>query len=342
MISLNWVLRSLIFLAILIISVIISSFYLNAKGDNNEKYLTELYQKIIRKKPQLIDYDTNGVPFVLFEGPLGKKYNAVTVAEEVLRIYEPYDSISFSRFKGSIDWLVRNAEYLNDSSLIYYDYYDWPKYNMTSPWRSAMNQGRAMQAFLRAFEVYQDSVYLEMAKKNMNSLFVEVRYGGVTYKDMSNYWYEEYADDSGSVSMVLNGMLVVLNALSDYNHQMNDTISRFLYLNGLNAVVENLERFDHNGWSNYDILGNPSTMWYHKFHIQLLKDIYKETGNKILKETIIKWENYTQPSYIERLILKPTNIKIFTVLLAFSTCVAVLSVLLILIIQLNKIFKRRS
>ncbi|MBK7626702.1 MAG: hypothetical protein IPJ16_05795 [Bacteroidales bacterium] len=159
---------------------------------------------------------------------MGEHTTVVMTAQEAIKYYNKIDNPeNRNKFFTCIEWLKSNLVQLNDSSMIYYVDFDWSSYHMTRPWRSAMSQGRAIQAFLKAYELTKDTMYIDYARKAMNTLFTEVKDGGVTYKDRSGYWYEEYADDNVPQSRVLNGMIVVLQALSDYKKVTADTTACF-------------------------------------------------------------------------------------------------------------------
>lgn len=307
--------------SILIVTIIITILLGNKIGKSLETFDVRVYQKISGKKSQYIQFDSAGVPSVVYEGKLGKQYNTVTVAEQVIKLSDEKDTLIARNFFSCINWLADNFAILNDSSIIYPCNYDWPSYQMTSPWRSAMNQGRAMQAFLKAYEKTMDTVYLVWARRSMNALYTEVKDGGVTYMESTGYWYEEYADDNVPQSRVLNGMIVVLQALSDFHKVTHDTNSYFLFTKGVNAVKNTIHLYDNKGNSNYDILGKPASPWYHKFHIELLDFLYTETREPIFNEYKQKWLLYKEPSYLADLIQKPTRIGVFAV---FSLFVGVL------------------
>ncbi len=302
----------------LLLSVIIALILTDKIGKSIESVEAGIYQRISGKRPQHFQYDSGGVPFVVYEGKLGKQYNPVSIAEHAIRWSDDKDTLKTGNFFNCINWLMNNCTILNDSSIIYLDYYDWPDFDLTSPWRSAMNQGRAMQAFLKAYEKTGDSLYLNMARKSMNTLFTEVRDGGVTYIDSTGYWYEEYADDSVPQSRVLNGMIVVLQALSDFHKATWDPNALFLFNKGVDALKSTLYVYDNDGHSNYDVLGKSASPWYHKFHIELLDFLYSETKDPIFNKYKQKWMQYKEPSYLVKLARKPTNIGIFTVFSIFA------------------------
>lgn len=293
-------------------------------GKPIEKLETRLYQKIAGKKPQYFLFDSLGVPSIVFESNLGKQYNAVSVSEYAIKIAGNKEREANEHFFNCIKWLMENNYFMNDSSIIFLDKYNWPSYNMTSPWRSAMNQGRVMQAFLAAFQKTGDTIYLNLAKKTMNTLFTKVSDGGVTYIDSTGYWYEEYADDNVPQSRVLNGMIVVLQALSDYYEVTKDPNANFLFKKGVESVKKTIYLFDNKGHSNYDILGKPASSWYHKFHIELLDFLYQKTGDLVFKEYRERWKQYKEPGYLTSFSRKPTNIGLFAVFTIFAAVSTIL------------------
>ena len=309
-----------------IISVILTLILANRLGRPVQYYETRLYQLVTGKYPQHIQYDSSGVPVVYYEGKLEKQYNIVSVAEETLRWSAEKDSVAEKQFFTSISWLIQTGKLLNDSSIIFCNYYDWSHYEMKAPWRSAMNQGRVMQSFLKAFKKTRDSIYLEYARKSMNTLYTEVKNGGVTYIDNTGYWYEEYADDNVQQSRVLNGMIVVLQGLSDYYNVTKDPGALYLFEEGVRAVKNTLDLYDNNGHSNYDVLGKPASPWYHRFHIELLGFLYDKTREPVFNEYQHKWMKYKEPSYLVSLIRNPTNIGLFTVFTIFVAAVTIVSI----------------
>jgi len=312
---------------LIIFSLFFSILLVKTIGKRIEIFETRIYQKISGKSAQYIDCDSRGVPFVFYEGKLGKQYNTVTVAERAIKLYDKNETPVTGDFFSCIDWLTNNYTLLNDSSIIFLDFYDWPSYKMTAPWRSAMNQGRAMQAFIRAFEKTGDTLYLNLARKSMNTLHTQVKDGGVTYMDSTGYWYEEYADDKVPQSKVLNGMIVVLQALSDFYKITNDPDAFFLFKRGVDAVKNTLHFYDNKGHSNYDVLGKPASPWYHKFHIELLDFLYTETHESIFNEYKQKWLLYQEPSYLTNLIRKPTRIGVFAVFSLFAGVLVIVSII---------------
>jgi hypothetical protein len=308
----------ILFPALILLVLVVTWLLTNIAGKPVEKLGTKIYQKISGKKPQYVKYDQSGLPLVVYEGNVGEHATVVMTAQEALNYYKNItDPVSKSKFFVCIEWLKSNNTNLNDSSIIFYINFDWPGFKMEKPWRSAMSQGRAMQAFIKAYELTKDSAYLNLARKSMNTLYTEVKDGGVTYIDSTGYWYEEYADDDASQSRVLNGMIVVLQALSDFYKTTNDPGALFLFTKGVSAIKNSLHLYDNKGHSNYDLLGKPASPWYHNFHIELLDFLYTETHDPVFNEYKQKWLLYKEPSYLTALIHKPTRIGVFTIFTLF-------------------------
>ncbi len=301
------------------VSILLALILINFVGAPLQKTETYIYQKITGKKNQVIEIDSSGIPYVLYQGKLGKQYNTVAIAEYANRISLNNDLAEREKFFNCLNWFVSNGHQLNDSSIIFYNNYDWSGYKMTAPWRSAMNQTRAVQVFLKAYDLSSDSVYLDYARKALNVLYVEVKYGGVTYIDSSGYWYEEYADDNAPASRVLNGMIVALEGISDFYKLTRDPGAYKLFYNGVKAIKSNLHLYDNNGHSNYDILKKPASPWYHKFHIELLGFLYNETHEPLFQDYVQKWSQYKEPAYLAKLYQKPTRIGIFTLFILFAS-----------------------
>jgi heparosan-N-sulfate-glucuronate 5-epimerase len=201
---------------------------------------------------------------------------------------------------------VANAINYGNYSILEYDF-PWPIYNMTPKWRSGMAQGQAIQALVKAHEITGDANYIDTAHMLLNSFFVKVKDGGVTYKTPTGWWYEEYADIGGKESRVLNGMMYTLLGIHEYYQYTGDNNAKHLFDQGIVALKNNLSLYDHNGYSYYDILGSPA--WeYHNVHIELSGQLYNITKEKTFKEYHDKWQNFKEPYSIIQQIQHPSSI----------------------------------
>jgi hypothetical protein len=252
------------------------------------------YSTSVQPKSHGIHIDENGIPYVNYGewetkfSRLGIQRNPVTIIHTSM---DYYNTRNTEYFINNVNWLVDNAVKKDGFSTFEYGY-DWPTYNLKQPWRSAMANGEALTPLVKAHEITGDMLYLYTAKELLNSFFVKVEDGGVTYKDSySSWWYEEYvADNIGAKeSRVLNGMLFALIGVYEYYKYTNDMDAKLIFDKGVNSVKENLAKYDAgNGYSFYDILHNPPDK-YHLIHVDLLNRLYDITHEEIFREYSEKW-----------------------------------------------------
>jgi heparosan-N-sulfate-glucuronate 5-epimerase len=282
--------------------------------------------------------DDKGIPYVDYRTIhgiyIGPQRNPVTTSIKALDYYNEYKKTGAEILKiyfiNNANWIVETAVYhpKGDFSILQYNF-PWPFYNIESPWRSGMAQALAIQVLVKAHELTNNAEYLGTAKLLLNSFFVDVKSGGVTYKedvsgedrispaqisdiralsgtkggtinDLGNighisqgWWYEEYAaDNQGSmVSKVLNGMMFSVLGIYDYYQYTKDPEAKFLFDNGILALRNDLLYYDNNGLSYYDILKTPASEKYHKIHVELLQQLYDITGDHIFKDYHDKWNS---------------------------------------------------
>lgn len=252
-----------------------------------------------------IKVDNDGIPLVYYGTtvngePIGFQRNPVTTTLQANKFYDKYkennDESSKTYFLNNVNWLVDNAVNKGYYSLLQYDF-PLPIYNFDPPWFSAMANGLALQVLIKAHEITLDSKYLITAKSLLNAFFIEVEDGGITYKDSSyEWWYEEYVsnDQYSKISRVLNGMIFTVLGIYDYFQYTNDPNAKILFEKGVNSIKKEISKYNDNGYSYYDLLGNPSNN-YHQIHINLTKQLYDLTGESIFNEYHELWKNYNNP-----------------------------------------------
>ncbi|RMF31408.1 MAG: hypothetical protein D6752_02240, partial [Candidatus Nitrosothermus koennekii] len=221
-----------------------------------------------------ITFDDEGVPIVNYgyvDGVLiGKQQNPVFVCNIADKYYKDYadnrSNKSRMLFLNCARWLVNNARSYGSYKILEY-HFPWPKYNIKPPWRSGMAQALAIQVLIKAHKLTNDDIYIDASRDLLNSFFVEVKDGGVTYKDEEGWWYEEFASDDCIRSMVLNGMMFALLGIYDYYKYTSDNNAKYLFDKGVLSLKNNISKYDYKGYSYYDILGNPPIK-YHEIHVR--------------------------------------------------------------------------
>lgn len=258
--------------------------------------------------PSYVMIDEDGVPIVNYgtiDGTfIGHRRNPVFTSMAALEYYKDFktsgNDAARQNFLNNADWLTKNAVRIGNYSIYEYDFL-WPVYNLSAPWRSAMAQGLALQVMVRAHEISQDEKYLESAGTILNSFFVEVKDGGVSYKSDDGWWYEEYAHENAIPSRVLNGMMYAVLGIDEYYDYTGDINAHFLLGNGISALKTEISRYDNEGYSYYDILQTPAGKKYHTVHIILSQKLYEISDAEIFKTYHEKWKNYQFPIEFSKL-----------------------------------------
>ena len=303
-------------IVLIVISVIVALLVCNCTEEMSEDLInSKISGKVVGVK---IVLDESGVPIVdygKFGGKyIGKQRNPVAVSQKAFDYWDGYqndgDERSKQRFLNCANWLVENAISHDNFSLFEYEF-PLPQYNMTPPWRSGMAQGQGIQVLIRAYNLTGDKKYLDVAERSLKSFFVEVEDGGVTYKtSTSGYWYEEYADEHGKNSRVLNGMMYSLIGLHEYYERTGSKDAKILFNQGILALKNNLSSYDSGDWTYYNALGKPAIESYHHIHITQLSLLSTFTNEPIFKIYHDKWESYERSPFLVRLIKNHTKMGI--------------------------------
>ncbi len=234
---------------------------------------------------------------------IGRQYNPLTVAQYALEQYDRYlqgDSLAFASFLTCAQWLQLHTTRYKKYDVLEYRF-PWKRYSMIPPWRSAMAQAQAMQVYVRAYRVTQDSMFLRNAERLQAAFFVEVDSGGVTYKDDDrHWWYEEYADEGGKETRVLNGMLVTLLGLYEYYTITGDTVSLVLFQHGVADLRESLGQYEGDGTVYYSLNRETASQFYQQVHVDLLRELYNITKDSEFIEYANRWESFLKKPLIVR------------------------------------------
>jgi heparosan-N-sulfate-glucuronate 5-epimerase len=246
-------------------------------------------------------YTSDGIPIYDY-GKYGKQVNPLFVAVEVLHHSRHNTTNDIAIALNNADWLISHA-YRNGSNYFLIYHFPPPAYKIKPPWVSAMTQANALAAMAEAHRISHNGKYLEFAKGLMNTLYVDVKSGGATYKSTNDgWWYEEYASMNDTIRPhVLNGFLDALIHIYKYYQYTNDASAKFLFDKGIISLVNNIHKYDvsepgYEGYSYYDSLGKLPGEFYHRYHVALLSTLLNLTNNnEELKKYHDKWDSYQGP-----------------------------------------------
>lgn len=248
-------------------------------------------------------YDNNGVPYYNYSKAgypsIGLQGNPHAVSTHALKLYQEYsrtaNESAKTYFLNNVNWLVNTKMLKNNGSFSAYEFsFPWQYGNTTidPPWRSSMANADALSPLVKAYQVTGNRTYIDAAKKLLNSFYVDVRDGGLTYKTSnSGWWYEQYASRNSTVEpRVLTGMFHAMIDINEYYKETNDSSAKFLSDQGIVALKTNLPNYDNNGTSFYDNLKWPANSFYRSLHATQLEQLYNLTREPTLKIFQDRWD----------------------------------------------------
>ena len=250
----------------------------------------------LESSPNIV-FDSKGIPQWNYSS-IGIQYNPVTLSQYALANYHTYlktkNPTLRQRFLVQAEWLLQNAKQRGNFSVWEYTF-DWPSFNCTNPWVSAMAQGQGLSVLIRAYYLTKNVSYLDIANKTVLSFKVDMREGGGRYEDSMGGWCEECADEGAYVGKVLNGFIFALLGLYEYYNGTNNLDAYELFCEGAETVSNNIHRYDSGSWSYYNLLhhGN-SSLGYHELHIKQLSTLHEITGDETFLHYSQKFESYIE------------------------------------------------
>jgi heparosan-N-sulfate-glucuronate 5-epimerase len=289
---------------IIIFSLIVTTLLYNTSVEYEKHVFREICYPIIGNKASTSGVTTiineSGIPIVDYgyynEVFIGKQINPVTVSQKAFYYESEYQKGNESckqLFLNNANYLVETATRCNNYTLWKYNY-PWPPYGIASPWVSAMAQGQGIDVLIHAYNMTGDKKYLNSAHLALNAFYVEVKDGGITYKDHNGWWYEEYVTGTNVQPRVLNGMIFSLFGIYEYYEFTGDQNAKVLFNQGIISLKNNLYKYDAGSWTYYDALGYEASPSYNEIHVNQLLQLYEITKDPFFKEYYEKFKGYDQ------------------------------------------------
>jgi heparosan-N-sulfate-glucuronate 5-epimerase len=239
--------------------------------------------------------DADGRPLTAYGGAK-PHYNAIIIAQYALACVpgaRSGDEPSQRRLRIQADWLVDHQEQQGTARGFWVQRFDNQKYaGLRTPWVSALAQGNALSALLRAREILGDEVYLAAATIGFQTLRLPTTAGGVRWEAGDDLWLEEYPLEPAG--HVLNGAIYALWGVLDFARATNDAEAWGVWKKGASTIARHVEEFDAGFWSRYE-LGAPElvSVHYHKnIHIPQMQAMFALTGEPVFQEMARRWTRY--------------------------------------------------
>ena len=251
--------------------------------------------------------DDNGVMMWKYPSIGHSVYNPLLLASAGLDdYYKKYentgDTKSKEYFINTANWLVNNAKDKEGGKYSIWEFdFTWPWYNeLTPPYYSGYAQAVGIVVLARAYDLTNNTMYLDEANKAFQALLFDYDDGGVTTIEDDNgdsMFIHELGKPGFPKTYILNGQTGALLHIWQFYELTNNPVSKSIFDKGINYLKHNLWKYDTGSWSRYDLkpIGqreNLASMDYQKIHIDHLNRLYNITGEPILKEYADKFNNY--------------------------------------------------
>ena len=271
----------------------------NKSANYNE--LNQYYMEFRYKAEYKGNYDESGIPQLNYEGDIGVQYNPIAISQWSLGNYNLWvknnSKEHYNKFLKGADWLVDNLNLNNGKVYVWEHNFDWVyKENLIKPWYSGLAQGQGLSVLCRAYKSTRDDKYLDSIEKIYKSFLLDIKNGGVTFKDQKgDIWIEEYIMKNNPTH-ILNGFIWGLWGIYDYwlltkNEDIKNKFDQYI-----KTLKNNLDKYDIGYWSLYELselkIKMRSSIFYHKLHIIQLQILFEMTNEEKFKKISYKWSEY--------------------------------------------------
>ena len=251
--------------------------------------------------------DENGVWMWKYSSIGHSVYNPLLLASAGLDdLYKKYeetgDTKSKESFINTANWLVNNAKDKEGGKYSIWEFeFKWPWYKeLTPPYYSGYAQAVGIVVLALAYDLTNNTMYLDAANKAFQALLFDYDDGGVTTIEDDNgdsMFIHELGKPGFQKTYILNGQTGALLHIWQFYELTNNPVSKSIFDKGINYLKHNLWKYDTGSWSRYDLnpIGqreNLASMDYHKKHVDHLNRLYNITGEPILKEYADKFNKY--------------------------------------------------
>lgn len=189
------------------------------------------------------------------------------------------------------DWLLQRAEPFPGGGVVWTVGRPQAKYGLAPGWASAMGQGQAASALLRAHALTGRDAYLDAARAALPALATPVAHGGLQNELDGAVVLEEYPTTHPSA--ILNGWIFALFGLHELATVADVPGARTLFERSAAGLVELLPRYDIGWWSLYSLRDHGrrdlSKPFYQRLHPVLLDGLGLIRPDPLLTEYADRW-----------------------------------------------------
>jgi heparosan-N-sulfate-glucuronate 5-epimerase len=262
------------------------------------------------------EFDENGIPKIHSYIDVKEKgfyYYPITIGQFGLGTYHQYldsgDECSKKQFLKIVNWFTENLIEEDLLGAFWLTEVPKPEFKITTPWKSAFTQSRAISVLLRGWQMTRESNYLKLASKALIPFTIPIESGGVAVdltEEMA--FYEEYVAEKPT--RILDGAMFSLFGVYDFiratkelkEWEESHQLAKEIFRKGVNGLKFWLPKFDMGYWVFYnrcEIEGypqnDPCTIGYLRLVSAQLEIMANLTGEKIFIEYSYKFKGYLKP-----------------------------------------------
>jgi heparosan-N-sulfate-glucuronate 5-epimerase len=167
-------------------------------------------------------------------------------------------------------------------------------FDLAPPWVSGMAQGEGASLLVRMHLETGEDRYAEAARRALRPLAVQSSEGGASAALDSGALPEEYPTEPPS--LVLNGAIFGLWGLRDVGVALGDADASTAFGAGVDALAENVDRWDTGFWSRYDLfphaVTNVASPAYHALHVLQLEATHGLAPRPQLADAAARFARY--------------------------------------------------
>jgi glycosyltransferase involved in cell wall biosynthesis len=195
-------------------------------------------------------------------------------------------------FLALANWLLAHKSPLSNGACGWPISYSSNAQGISRPCLSALTQGIATSALLRAYQLTGRDTFMQAARQTVLAFELDILDGGVSSPiGDAGVFFEEFA--IYPAAHVLSAHILALFGLYDYVAFTHDNKIKVLIQRGIDALHTMLDAYDIGYWTRYDFLyKHLASQFYHSFHITLLEVLAGYSGCEHCSAIATRWASY--------------------------------------------------
>lgn len=194
-------------------------------------------------------------------------------------------------FLRQVEWLMANAQESPGRGIVWPYPVDWQEGDcrLTAPWPSAICQGHAISALVRAYRLTGDPATLELCRRATVPFGRSIPEGGIRFEVDGRTLYAEYP--GYPTPRILDGFLVSLLGLHDLHQETQDAAVKALLDAGLGGLKHLLPYWSYRRrWTWYGSRSYLCSRAYHTQHRLFLLSLARVLQDRELAHYAELWD----------------------------------------------------